>query len=90
MHLGGQHDLLAPALERLPGDLLRLAIGVHVGGVDDVDAPVEGGVDDPRALVVVGIAHGAEHHRPQAVGAHLDAGAAENAVVHRHEPDGRR
>ena len=32
--------------ERLADDLLGLALGVDVGGVDDVDAGVEGAVDD--------------------------------------------
>jgi hypothetical protein len=43
MELGGQHDLVAAALERLADDLLRLPAGVDVGGVDDVDAGGPGG-----------------------------------------------
>ena len=41
--LGGQHDVVAAALERLADDLLRLAGGVDVGGVDEVDPGVERG-----------------------------------------------
>src|ERR1700689_878581 len=37
MHLGGQHDLVTPAPERLPRNLLGLARGVHVRGIDEVD-----------------------------------------------------
>jgi hypothetical protein len=91
VHLGGQHDLVAAALQRLAGDLLGLAarLAVHVGGVHEVDPLAEGGVDDPDAVVMVGVAVSAEHHGPQAVGAHLDAGAAEGAVVHGHATDAR-
>lgn len=54
--LGGQHDVVAAAIERLADDLLGLAGGVDVGGVDEVDAGVEGGVDDADGVVVVGVA----------------------------------
>ena len=87
MHLGGEHDVVAAAAgERLADDLLRLAARVDVGGVDEVDAGVEGRVDDRDALVVVRVAPGAEHHRPEAERGDLDAGAAERAVVHRADP----
>ena len=39
--LGRQHDVVAAALERLADDLLGLAGGVHVGGVDEVDPGVQ-------------------------------------------------
>ena len=39
-------------------------------------------VDDADAVVVVGVAPGAEHHRAEAERRHLDAGAAEWAVGH--------
>ena len=84
--LGGQHHLVAPALQRLADDLLRLAAGVHVGGVDEVDAAVEGGVDDLDAVVVVAVAPGAEHHRPEAVAADLDPGGAERGAFHGPDP----
>jgi hypothetical protein len=86
--LGGEHDVVAAALERLPDDLLGLAHGVHVGGVDEVDARVECGVDDPDGVVVVGVADRAEHHGAQAVDADLDAGAAEYAVAQGFSPFG--
>ena len=38
------------------------------------------------AVVVVGIAHAAEHHRAQAVRADLDAGLAQCAVLHSRVP----
>jgi hypothetical protein len=54
------------ALEDLADDLLRLAGRVDVGGVDEVDAGVQGAVDDADGVVVVGVAPGAEHHRAEA------------------------
>ena len=80
--LGRQDDVVAAALERLADDLLGLAGGVDVGGVDEVDAGVERGVDDADRVVVVGVAPGAEHHRAEAELRDLDAGASERAVVH--------
>jgi hypothetical protein len=52
-------DIVAAALERLAHDLLGLPGGVHVGGIHEVDARVERGVDDPSRVVVVGVAPGA-------------------------------
>ena len=45
-HLRREHDVVAAALERLADDLLGLAGGVDVGGVDEVDPGVQRGVDD--------------------------------------------
>ena len=62
-----QDDVVALAAgECLADDLLGLAGGVDVGGVDEVDPGVERGVDDPDRFVVVGLAPGAEHHRAEA------------------------
>jgi hypothetical protein len=46
MHLGGKHNILATALERFADNLLRLAVAIPVGGVDEVDAGIQGLVDD--------------------------------------------
>ena len=81
-HLRRQHDVVAAALERLADDLLGLAGGVDVGGVDEVDPGVQRAVDDADRVVVVGVAPGAEHHRAEAELRDLDAGASERAVVH--------
>jgi hypothetical protein len=78
----GQHDVAAPAFQRLADDLLRLAAAIPVGGVDEVDAGVQGLVDDADAVVVVGIARSAEHHRAQAIGRDFDSGFSERAVLH--------
>ena len=82
VQLCGQDDVVAPAGERLADDLLRFAGGVDVGRVDEVEAGVEGGMDDADALVVVPIAEPAEHHRAEAQRADLDACRAERAVPH--------
>ena len=76
VELGGQDDVVAAALEGLADDLLGLALGVDVGGVDEVDAGVQRGVDDADGVVVVGVAPGAEHHRAEAHLADRDAGAS--------------
>ena len=68
-------------LQRLADDRLGLALRVDVGGVDEVDARVEGAVDDPDAVGVVGVAVAAEHHRAQGQRADLQAGPAEGAVL---------
>jgi hypothetical protein len=83
VELGGEDDVVAPpAGQCLGDDLLGLALGVDVGGVDDVDPGVQRAVDDPDALVVVGVAPGAEHHRAEAQLADRDAGASERAMLH--------
>ncbi len=67
VELRGEDYVVAPAAgERLADDLLRLALAIDVGGVDEVDARVERAVDDPDGLVVIGVAPGAEHHRTEA------------------------
>src|SRR5439155_2404042 len=80
--LGGGNPVVAAAFERLADDLFGLAGGVDVGGVDEVDAGVERGVDDADRLVVVGLAPGAEHHGAEAQLADRDAGASQRTVVH--------
>ena len=83
VHLRGEHHLVPLRLcQRLADDLLGLTEGVHVGGVDEVDAGIDGGMDDADGVVVVRVAEGSEHHRPEAEGADLEAGPSEGAVFH--------
>jgi hypothetical protein len=87
VHLGREHDVVAPAAgECLADDLLRLPACVDVGRVDEVDARIERPVDDADALVVVRISPAAEHHRAEAERADLDPGACELSIVHAREP----
>ena len=81
--LRGEDHVVAPtAVERLGDDLLALAGRVDVGGVDEVDAGVEGAVDDGDAVVVVPVAELAEHHGAEAQARDLHPGVAEGAVGH--------
>ena len=79
--LAGQHPVLALALEQLAQIALGLALVVHIGGVDEVDAVLArrgndaGGVAQRRLL--------AEHHGAQAQGRDFQVAFSEAAVVHR-------
>ena len=91
--LGGDDDAVArhlQVLQRLAGDLLRAAAGVHVGGVDEVDAGVDRAADDafrvallqladlsPHAFVAAAEGHGAEAELGDE-----EAGAAEGFEFH--------
>jgi hypothetical protein len=55
---------------------------VPIGCINKIDTEIEGPVDDPDAFVVIGVADAAEHHRPQAIGAHFDAGPTKRAILH--------
>jgi hypothetical protein len=55
-HLGGDDHLVAPRpeiLQRAPEDLLAPAEGVHVGGVEEVDAELEGPADERAAFLLL-------------------------------------
>ena len=77
-----EDDVVATSLQGLPDDLLGLSGRVDVGGVDEVDPGVERRVDDPDAVVDIGVPPRAEHHRAEAVGAHADAGPTERSILH--------
>src|SRR5919198_1291189 len=81
-YLGGDHDVISAAFQRLADDLLGLALAVPVGGVDEVDAEIECLVDDPRALAVIGVGHLSEHHRAKTVRADHDPSPAQWAIAH--------
>ena len=87
--LGGDERLVALALERLAQDLLRAAVGVDVGGVEQVDAGLEADVHQPRGLGDVGCAPGleklvaaAERAGAKAENGNLEAGASQKTVFH--------
>src|ERR1019366_9379675 len=83
--LGRENDAVTTPFERLAHNLFRVAVGV--GGVDEVDPRVQRFVDDADRVVVVGVADGrGEHQGAERVGADLDAGQAEGAVVHAVSP----
>ena len=79
--LGREDDAVAAPLERLAHDYFGLA--VCVGGVDEVDSRVQRLVDDADRVLGVGVADvRAERQCAERVGADLDAGPAEGAVLH--------
>jgi hypothetical protein len=73
--LGGEHKVVAMALHQPAEDLLRNALVVLVGGVEEVDAGVAAGFVHRRGGHLVGVA--AERHGAEAELGNLDAGAAE-------------
>lgn len=80
--LGRQHDLVASAVNGLADDLLGLAAGVLVGGVDEIDPAVQRRADQPDRFVVVAVPPGTQAQGAQGELAYGDAGAAENPVLH--------
>ena len=88
--LGGDDDLVAVGHvgQGPPDDLLAGAVGVDVGGVEEVDAGVEGlGDEGPAGLLVeaplVGAAVGdAVAHAAEADLGDLEAGGTQSSVPH--------
>ena len=93
VQLGGEHDLVAaaaalgqPAADVFLGDPVtllhvgRLRAAVHVGGIDEVDTGIEGGVQHGEAVRLAGL-H-AEVHGAQPDPADLQTGPAQIAVLH--------
>ena len=80
--LGRQHDSVAAAGEELAEHVLRHAEVVDVGGVDERDAGVERHVEHLPALVAVGVAPRAEHHRSQPERADFDARRTQPTNLH--------
>src|SRR5216110_1081877 len=62
--LGGQDDGAPAPPQRLGEQLLVVAPTVHVGGIDEVDAEVEGAVDQRNGLGVLARAVGAREGHP--------------------------
>src|SRR4029077_20148950 len=92
--LGRDDDVLARYLqvaERLAGDLFGAAVGVDVGGVDEVDAGIERAADDALRFLLLKLADlrlyaavvaAAEGHGAEAELGDEQAGAAEGLVFH--------
>jgi hypothetical protein len=49
--LGGNESLLSPSLQRLANELFRIAFAVQLSGVDDVNAQLQGAVNDAVCLI---------------------------------------
>ena len=81
--LGGQHHPVALAPEGPAQQLLVLPPAVHVGGVQEVDAQVEGAVDDRDGLRVVALAVDVGHgHAPESDGRDGQCALAECTLLH--------
>jgi hypothetical protein len=79
---GGDRQIVAPAFDRLADDRLGFASRIDVRRVDEVDSGVDRPMDDARGILMVGIAHRAEHHRAETERADLDTGRSERAHLH--------
>jgi len=90
--LGGHEPARAVvAAEVIPDQPLGKVIAIAFRRIDEVDPRVERFVDDADRVVVVGVADGrGEHQCAERVGADLDAGPAEGAVLHAVSPFGGR
>jgi hypothetical protein len=81
--LRGQHDLVAAIGDRAPDEALVCVRAVDVGGVEEVDAQLDGAMDHGDRLVVVARAVELGHaHAAQAEGGDGGAGAAQRACLH--------
>ena len=83
-HLGGQHDVVTMSDQRLTQDGLGCAVVVHVCRVEQRDATIERAGNHAMALVDVGVAPVAEHHRAEGDGGDLETAVSEHAFWQRH------
>jgi hypothetical protein len=82
MHFGREDNAVAQAAAGHPvaDDRFGFSVVVDVGGVDEIPAELDIGVEDALRLSCVGAS--AEVHGAEAERSHLDAGSAEDAIVH--------
>ena len=85
-HLGRDHHVAAAAGQRAAEDLLRIAGGVDVGRVEEVDAGIEGPPHERVRLLLAQCADhlplGAERHRTQAELRDVDSCRGQSPVLH--------
>ena len=92
VHLGGEHDLLAPCKigERATDDLFARAIGIDVGRIEEIDALLDRLLDErPARLFVEGprmstAICNAVTHASEADLRDIDTGRSKFHVAHRH------
>jgi hypothetical protein len=79
--LGGEHHLVAPVGDGAAHQLLVMADAVHVGGVEEGHAELDGAVDRGDGLALVAAAIELRHaHAAEAEGGHLQG--AESTLLH--------
>src|SRR5262249_18476497 len=91
VHLGRDHDVLATreVLDRPAEKLLARAVGIDVGGIEEIDAAFERALDEGATLLLIegpGMIAAISHtvaHAAEADARHLEARAAEFHIVHR-------
>ena len=90
--LGGENEVVAPALQELPEQLLGLAELIGVGRVDEVAAGLGIGIEDAARLVGVGAVppSRAEHPGSQHELGYAQAGVPAEDLVAHSEPPGCR
>ena len=82
-YLGGENDPRpVDGGQSFAHDDLRFTCRVDIGRIDEVDTFIEGTVDDPDGVGVVGVAPLPEHHGAQAEGTHFDTGTTEGVDFH--------
>jgi hypothetical protein len=78
-----EDDLIAPVGDRPADQLLVVAVAVHVGGVQKVDADTDGPVKRRNGFGFVRIAvHGAHAHASEADGRHLQPAPPQLSSLH--------
>src|SRR5947199_8164127 len=81
--LRGDHDSIPPPTNRAAEKLLVVAEAVHVRGIEEIDAQVQGAVHDLDGLRVVALAVRARHlHAAEPDGRYRERTVAERPVFH--------
>jgi len=87
--LGRDDHLIAPALDRRTQHLLRSAVRINIGGIEQIDPGFQADIDEPPCLIDVRIAPGAEKRslpaerpRTEAQGGNPEAGCTQMSVFH--------
>ena len=78
--LGGKNPVVPMGFDERPEHGFRRARGVHIGGIEEVDAVLVRMRDDSLRLPLFGLV--TEHHGAQAQGGDLEIAAAKISVLH--------
>ena len=88
VHFAGQHDFLHAAIvaEGAPGDLLAHAERIHVGGIEEVDARLDGAAEERAGVLLTqhpgAPVRGAVAHAAEAEAGYRNAGRTECGIAH--------